>query len=243
MQNNLIKSILGENILSFKEESNTLLYSKLNSKLKQKYIGISKSLFGSINESSALPPPDLFGEPVMFEIPGTGFKVPIPTFGGDPSDYPVVTAPNPWPKPPYYTPGPDYNPNPEDYFPEPFGEDRPPQREDYPPGEAGNRMYEEAYKKWKEAMKRLNSDRAKQQAWDIRFAREQEWRQRIEDRRNRQAWDYYYERLRRFIDRGGTPGRGDPAEPQEPRLPNGETRPKPPGYEIPPQFRYGRDEL
>ena len=46
---NLIKNVLEENALKFKEDTSKILYSKVSDRLKQEYVTVSKNLFSSIN--------------------------------------------------------------------------------------------------------------------------------------------------------------------------------------------------
>lgn len=48
---NLIKNVLEENALKFKEDTSKILYSKVSDRLKQEYVSVSKNLFSSINEA------------------------------------------------------------------------------------------------------------------------------------------------------------------------------------------------
>jgi len=50
LQKNLIKSILEENIVQFREDAANILKTKTSNRLKQEYINISKNLL-SVNES------------------------------------------------------------------------------------------------------------------------------------------------------------------------------------------------
>lgn len=179
MRNNLIKSILEENILSFKEESNTLLYSKLNSKLKQKYIGISKSLFGSINESSVWLPPDLFYQAgvVGGGGGGGGDKPPPPPpprdgpSGGEeeladfPADYPMNFNPN------------GDKPSICNYLPPPC--DKGPNNP-YPKGSAAWKEYE---KRKQLFLQHIKSYFQLVKAWDSYYRALKRWQQKKEDGR------------------------------------------------------------
>ena len=53
---NLIKNVLEENALKFKEDTSKILYSKVSDRLKQEYVTVSKNLFSSINEAIANRP-------------------------------------------------------------------------------------------------------------------------------------------------------------------------------------------
>lgn len=53
---NLIKNVLEENAVKFKEDTSKILYSKVSDRLKQEYVTVSKNLFSSINEAIANRP-------------------------------------------------------------------------------------------------------------------------------------------------------------------------------------------
>lgn len=48
---NLIKNVLEENALKFKNDASEILYSKVSDRLKKEYIDVSKNLFKTINEA------------------------------------------------------------------------------------------------------------------------------------------------------------------------------------------------
>ena len=50
---NLIKNVLEENAIKFKDEATELLYSKVANRLKNEYIKVSNNLFKNINETIA----------------------------------------------------------------------------------------------------------------------------------------------------------------------------------------------
>ena len=104
---NLVKNVIEENIVKFKEDTSKVIYNKLGERLKDEYIQVSRKLFKNINEaaitgvgpldspqafennwSAAAPPgeqnpskprnPDItYGVPPPAENPGPAPKKPI----------------------------------------------------------------------------------------------------------------------------------------------------------------------
>lgn len=66
---NLVKNVIEENIVKFKEQTSEVLYSKVGNRLKDEYVNVSKSLFKKINEAVG-------GMPTQFTTPDQAMMVP-----------------------------------------------------------------------------------------------------------------------------------------------------------------------
>lgn len=107
---NLVKNVLEENIVKFKDQTSNILYSKLTNRLKQEYVNVSKRMFKNINEAAspeafaaaeggpAVPPgeqtpsrprtPNItYGAPPPAENPGPAPKKPIRGDNETPAEY------------------------------------------------------------------------------------------------------------------------------------------------------------
>jgi hypothetical protein len=122
---NLIKNVLEENALKFKQHTSEILYSKVSNRLKQQYVEVSKNLFKNINERVGYP--EYMVEPEM--------SAPPPGKGDE--------------KPPKEDEKPSRGLN-----PGPWLGGRRPQRDQFPPGVDGENEYrlacEEWYDRWKQ---------------------------------------------------------------------------------------------
>jgi hypothetical protein len=117
---NLIKNVLEENALKFKEGTSEILYSKVSNRLKQQYVEVSKKLFKNVNENVRYP--ELNFDPSMMAPPAKGDEKP--------------------PKPPYENaPSRGLNPGPWLGGPKP-------ERSQFPPGADGDNEYRVACRDW-----------------------------------------------------------------------------------------------
>lgn len=119
---NLIKNVLEENALKFKEGTSEILYSKVSNRLKQQYVEVSKNLFKNVNEN--VRSPEYIVDPEMSAPPAKGNDKPEKPEKKDP----ISRGPNPGP----WTGGPR------------------PQRSQFPPGTQGDNEYRYACEAWYE---------------------------------------------------------------------------------------------
>lgn len=123
---NLIKNVLEENALKFKESTSEILYSKVSNRLKQEYVEVSKNLFKNVNEN--VKSPEYAVAPEMSAPPAKGNEKPEKPEKKDPGSRGL--NPGPW------TGG------------------RPPQRDQFPKGTDGDNEYRIACKDWYEKFSR-----------------------------------------------------------------------------------------
>jgi hypothetical protein len=143
---NLIKNVLEENALKFKEHTSEILYSKVSNRLKQQYVEVSKNLFKNINERVGYP--EYLEDPEMSAPPAKGNEKP-----------PKEEEKYPDPGPPPINPFPN-------------GVPKRPDREKYPKGREGDEAYredlyiwEQAIKRWQQYLKDLEIWRRKHTVW------------------------------------------------------------------------------
>lgn len=174
LQKNLIKSILEENIVQFREDAANILKTKTSNRLKQEYINISKNLL-SVNESMAdyifrndydagvVGPPGL--EPKPTPPPDS-----VPS-GGDeeivdwPVDYPTEFDPD------------GDKPNPCEYLP-------PPCKSNPFNKKTEKAKYDEYEKRRKIYLQHERAYRELVRAWNSYYSKLKQWRQRAADGRN-----------------------------------------------------------
>jgi len=136
---NLIKNVLEENALKFKEHTSEILYSKVSNRLKQQYVEVSKNLFKNINERVGYP--EYMVEPEM--------SAPPPGKGNE--------------KPPKEEGWPDPGPPPRNPYPD--GPGPKPLRENFPKGPEGNQLYLEALSAWEARIKAIQEYKKKYKEW------------------------------------------------------------------------------
>lgn len=135
---NLIKNVLEENALKFKEGTSEILYSKVSNRLKQQYVEVSKNLFKNVNENVGSP--EYAVEPEMSAPPAKGDDKP-----GKGEGWP---DPGPAPKNPY-----------------PDGPGPKPERDKYPKGPEGDEEFLEALRAWEARVKAIAAWRKAHAKW------------------------------------------------------------------------------
>jgi len=142
---NLIKNVLEENALKFKEHTSEILYSKVSNKLKQQYVEVSKNLFKNINEK--VMSPEYIVEPEM--------SAPPPGKGDDkPSKEKGWPDPGPPPRHPY-----------------PNGPGPKPNRKDYPKGIQGDEEFLDDTRLWRQRLREIEEYKKKLKEWRIAYDR------------------------------------------------------------------------
>jgi hypothetical protein len=146
---NLIKNVLEENAVKFKEHTSEILYSKVSNRLKQQYVEVSKNLFKNINEN--VRSPEYMVEPEM-SAPPPGKNEEKP-----PKEKPKWPDPGPPPRNPY-----------------PDGPGPQPERKNFPKGSEGDQLFLEAMRAWRGRIADIAEYKKKLNEWWIAY---RHWRE------------------------------------------------------------------
>lgn len=167
MNNNiekLVKNVIEENIVKFKEDTSKVLYNKIGDRLKDEYIHVSRKLFKNINEA-AISGVAALDAPEAFE---NNWAMAAAPPGGSPGGQERPRNPDEWPDP---------GPPPKNPYPKGPG-DRP-NRSDYPKGPAGNEQYERDYYEYEKRVRAIEEYQKKLKEWRRAYDR---WRNRTPSR-------------------------------------------------------------
>lgn len=160
---NLVKNVIEENIVKFKEDTSKVIYNKLGERLKDEYIQVSRKLFKNINEAAitGVAPLD---SPQAFENNWSAAAPP----GGSPGGQERPIKPDGWPDP---------GPPPKNPYPD--GPPSRPERSDYPKGPEGDEQYKRAMYEYERAIRQIQEYLKKKKEWQRAYDR---WRNRTPTR-------------------------------------------------------------
>jgi len=160
---NLVKNVIEENIVKFKEDTSKVLYNKVGDRLKDEYVHVSRKLFKNINEA-AISGVAALDAPEAFEKNWASAAPP----GGSPGGQQRPENPDEWPDP---------GPPPKNPYPD--GAPSRPMRSDYPEGPKGDEQFKQAMYAYERAIRDILEYQKKYKEWRRAYDR---WRNRTPTR-------------------------------------------------------------
>jgi len=173
----LVKNVIEENAVAFKQNLNRTLYSKVGQKLQEKYIEVSKNIFEMANvEVAAAEASGSVGDTNAQTAPSSGSQ-------GQSGNQGENSSPYQWPDyKRFLKEGPSAIPDPKYFFPEGFDPLKGPDPEKYPPLYSQSPEFKKDVEIWKKIYQIYRTAVQNHENWKKGQAKKEQTRQRTKGR-------------------------------------------------------------